>query len=94
MIDETKTQELLSLMDELIKKLEEIRADAALRQMCLEIQWLRNNLTRGHLMVPQDWQLLIFKPPQSIKQHVEASKLVTKLANQLKIHLKTSFNKN
>lgn len=85
-MQDNERQLLLNLMDRLISTLDELQQDPSLRQIWLETQWLRQNLNSGTLVLPRNWDLLIFKPPIALERHVEAAIAARKLANALRRH--------
>ena len=58
---------LVELMDRLLTELEREVPSPALKQMQLEVHWLRTRLLADSLTLP-DWQLLILKPSPDLLQ--------------------------
>jgi len=77
-------RKLLQLMERLITALDGLQTDPTLRQMWLEVQWIKNNLKDGQLVLPTDWQLMIFKPPASLRKHERVATAASELAHALR----------
>lgn len=81
-MSQEEEKKLLTLTEQFISalcSLDDLHKEPALRQMLLEIQWLRQNLASGKVIIPTKWQLLIFKPPAVLHQYSEPSLLARKL---------------